>query len=296
MQRALKVGAYTRKSKQVDRRILVEIDEDASCYQSWGKVLMRGLPLEIVKDIKAVTEKNQVIFVHGGGIEVTEIAQKLGKEQRFIISPEGFRSRYTDKETAEIYTMVMAGKLNKQVVITLESMGVKAVGLSGLDGQLLKAERKKYLIIIDERGRKMAIDGGYTGRITGVNISLLKLLLESNYVPVISPVAISEEYEPLNIDGDRTAANIAGALKADMLLLLTDVEGLIIDGKLLPKLSLAEAKELLPKIGAGMITKIQAAMEALKMGVKEVVVASGIGATPIFSAINHNGGTVIING
>jgi len=261
-----------------------------------GRVLEKGLPLEMAMDIRAVAEKNKVIFVHGGGTEVTQIARKLGKEPRFIVSPDGFRSRYTDLETVEIYTMVMVGKLNKQVVATLESKGVRAIGLSGLDGQLLKAERKKRLVIINERGRKMAIDGGFTGRITEVNTDLLKLLMEAGFVPVVSPVAMGRDYEPLNVDGDRTAANIAGALKADMLILLTDVEGLMIDGKVVPKLSLIEAKEMLHKVGAGMITKIYAATEALELGVREVVIASGTGPTPISAAINHSIGTVIGNG
>lgn len=258
-----------------------------------GRVLEEGLPPEVAEDIRRIAEGNRLIFVHGGGIEVTEMAKKLGKEQKFVVSPDGFRSRYTDRETADIYTMVMAGKLNKQVVMTLESKGVPAIGLTGLDGSLLKAERKKRLIIINERGRKMVIDGGYTGRITDVNTNLLKLLLDSGYVPVVSPVALSEEYEPLNVDGDRTAANIAGALQADILILLTDVEGLVLDDKFVPRLRSAEAKGVISKIGPGMITKVHAATEALEKGVKEVVIASGMGSTPISSAIRHQGCTVI---
>jgi acetylglutamate/LysW-gamma-L-alpha-aminoadipate kinase len=261
-----------------------------------GRVLENGLPPEVATDIRSVSEKNRVVFVHGGGVEVTKIAQKLGKEQRFIVSPEGFRSRYTDRETVDIYTMVMVGKLNKQLVTALESKGVKAIGLSGLDGQLIKAERKKRLVVINERGRRMAIDGGYTGRIEGINTDLIRLLMDAGYVLVVSPVAISEEYEPLNVDGDRTAANIAGALGADMLVLLTDVEGLMIEGKTVPKLRLSEAKEILPKIGPGMITKIHAAIEALEYGVKEVIITSGAGPSPVSSAINRNVGTVIKNG
>jgi len=259
-------------------------------------VLESGLPLDAATDIKTISEKNKVIFVHGGAVEVTEMAQKLGKEQRFIVSPEGFRSRYTDRDTVEIYTMVMAGKINKQIVRALESKGVKTIGLSGLDGQLIKAERKKRLIVINKGGRRMVIDGGYTGRIEQVNTDLVQLLMEAGYLLVVSPVAMSEEYEPLNVDGDRTAASIAGALAADMLILLTDVEGLMIEGKVVPTLRLNEAKEILPKVGPGMITKIHAAIEALEGGVKEVIIASGTGPTPLSSAVNHSVGTVIVNG
>jgi len=258
-----------------------------------GSILKGETSPELVSDIKNVLSKNRVVLVHGGGIEVTEIASKLGKEQEFVVSPNGFSSRYTDKDTIEIYTMVMAGKINKQIVSTLQSQGIPVVGLSGLDGLLLRAERKKKLVIVDERGRKKVVDGGYTGKISEVNTHLLRLLIENGYVPVIAPVAISEEFEPLNVDGDRTAAYIAGALNADRLILLTDVEGLTLDGKLVPKLNVSKVKEALPKIGRGMITKVYAAMEALNLGVGEVSISSGLERLPISSSLKHECGTVI---
>src|SRR3989337_1070590 len=143
-----------------------------------GSILKEGASLALISDLKGLLAKNKAVLVHGGGVEVTEKAAKLGKEQKFIISPEGFRSRYTDRETIEIYTMVMAGKINKQIVLALQSQGIPTVGLSGLDGALLKAERKKKLVAVDERGRKKVIDGGYTGRITRVDAGLLLFLLE----------------------------------------------------------------------------------------------------------------------
>jgi acetylglutamate/LysW-gamma-L-alpha-aminoadipate kinase len=210
-----------------------------------GSILKEGTSSELVSDLKTLANKHKLVLVHGGGAEVTETAAKLGKEQKFIVSPQGFTSRYTDKETMEIFTMVMAGKLNKQIVSALQSQGIAAVGLSGLDGTLLKAERKKRLIIVDERGRKKVIDGGYTGKINEVKVDLLSLLLEKGYVPVVTPIATSEEFEPLNVDGDRTAAVVAGALKADRLILLTDVEGLLLKGKPVPKITVAEAEDVL---------------------------------------------------
>jgi acetylglutamate/LysW-gamma-L-alpha-aminoadipate kinase len=260
-----------------------------------GSILKEGASSELVSDLKTLAKTNRIVLVHGGGVEVTETAAKLGKEQQFIISPEGFRSRYTDKETMEIFTMVMAGKINKQIVAALQSQGIAAVGLSGLDGLLLKAERKKRLIVVDERGRKKVIDGGYTGKITEVNVDLLGLLLEKSYVPVVTPIAMSEEFEPLNVDGDRTAAVVAGALKADRLILLTDVEGLMMKGKPVPKITAPEAEEALSRIGKGMSTKVHAALEALNQGVKEVLVTSGVRQHPISSALNHESGTVMTN-
>jgi [amino group carrier protein]-L-2-aminoadipate 6-kinase len=258
-----------------------------------GSILKEGASTDLVTDLKTVLAENQVVLVHGGGAEVTEIAGKLGKQQQFIMSPEGFRSRYTDKETIEIYTMVMAGKINKQIVLALQSQGIPAVGLSGLDAGILRAERKTRLIAVDEKGRKRVMDGGYTGKIKTVNTDLLQLLLGKGYVPIVTPIALSEESEPLNVDGDRTAAIVAGALKADKLILLTDVSGLMLKGERIPKLSSLEVKEVLGSIGAGMSTKVHAGVEALNEGVGEVLITSGAGKNPISSALKHETGTVI---
>ncbi|MDH5389598.1 MAG: [LysW]-aminoadipate/[LysW]-glutamate kinase [Candidatus Bathyarchaeota archaeon] len=258
-----------------------------------GGSILKGVSSKLVSDIKNVLSNNQIVLVHGGGKEVTEIASKLGKKQEFVVSPDGFRSRYTDKETIEIFTMVMAGRINKQIVSTLQRQCISVVGLSGLDGFLVRAKRKRRLVVVDERGRKRVVDGGYTGKVIEVNANLLRLLIENGYVPVIAPVATSEEFEPLNVDGDRTAAYIAGALKADRLIFLTDVEGLILNGKLVSKLSVSEVKETLPKIGRGMITKVYAAMEALNLGVGEVLITSGLEILPISSSLKHECGTVI---
>lgn len=258
-----------------------------------GSILKEGASTDLVTDLKGVLGDNQIVLVHGGGVEVTEIASKLGKEQKFIISPEGFRSRYTDKETIEIYSMVMAGKLNKQIVLALQSQNIQAVGLSGLDAKILQAERKKRIIEVDQHGRKRVIDGGYTGKITNVNTDIIHFLLQKGYTPIVTPIAISEENEPLNVDGDRTAAVIAGALKADCLILLTDVEGLILKGERIPKIAANEVKEVLSNIGAGMSTKVHAGMEALNEGVKQVIITSGKAKNPISSALKHEAGTVI---
>ena len=168
-----------------------------------GGSVVDGLHLTTLEDIKSIAENNRPIFVHGGGKAVTIVATKLGKEQRLIISPGGVRSRYTDKETAEIYTMVMSGKINKAIVGMLARQGINAVGIAGVDGGMIRAERKKKLLIINEKGRKMVIEGGYTGKINAVNPALIHNLVNGGYVPVISPIALSEEFDFLNVDGDR---------------------------------------------------------------------------------------------
>ncbi len=126
-----------------------------------------------------------------------------------------------------------------------------------------------------------------------MNTSIIKSLLDTGYTPVISPIAISEEFDFLNVDGDRAAANVAGQVKTDKVLFLTNVDGLMMDEKLVASLTLAEAKEILPKIGFGMEKKILAATEALDMGVKEALIANGQSENPISSAIAHNNCTVI---
>jgi acetylglutamate/LysW-gamma-L-alpha-aminoadipate kinase len=193
----------------------------------------------------------------------------------------------------EVFTMVMAGKINKKIVRHLQARKIPAVGLSGLDGGLIRAERKQKLVVKDERGRRRIIEGGYTGRVTQVDNSLIRTLLTAGYVPVVAPIALGWENEPLNLDGDRTAAYIAGAVKADLLLLLTDVEGVTIAGSLVPRLSADEAKRRISDLGPGMITKVFAALEALSMGVGRVVISSGQHANPFTSAIQEQAGTVV---
>lgn len=258
-----------------------------------GGSVVADLHPSTITDIKKVAQQEGVILVHGGGKEVTKVTAQLGKEPTFVMSPSGIKSRYTDKETAEIFTMVMSGRINKAIVIMLQKHGINAIGLSGVDGKIMLAERKKKLLIVNDKGRKQAIDGGYTGKITQVDGKFLKSLLEQGFTPVISPIALSEEYEFLNVDGDRAAANVAGAVGSDKVLFITNVDGLLMDDKLVTKMTLAEAKEIRPKIGPGMEKKILAATEALDMGVKEALIANGQKENPISAAIAHENCTVI---
>jgi len=258
-----------------------------------GNVIRSGFSEDFKRDLKTTCDTSDVILVHGGADIVTETAEKIGTKHRFIVSPDGMRSRYTDKDTMDVYTMVMAGKLNKQVVAELQASGINAVGVSGADGCLLKAVRKKKLIILDERRRKVAIEGGYTGKIEKVNTHILFSLLSSNYMPVIAPIAIDEEGTLLNVDSDRAAAYTAGTINSEKLILCTDVQGVMLDGNIVRKMSLEDARKRLNQIGHGMKKKVYAAIEALNMGAKEVVITSGLIEKPITSAINHEEGTII---
>ncbi|MFQ5762209.1 MAG: [LysW]-aminoadipate/[LysW]-glutamate kinase [Candidatus Bathyarchaeia archaeon] len=259
-----------------------------------GSVIKKGFPPAFLNDLKTLTNRDRVVLIHGGADIVTMTAEKLGKPTQYVVSPDGMRSRYTDRETAEIYTMVMAGKINKSLVAALLRHGIRALGLSGADGTLLRAERKKRLMILDERGRKVMIDGGYTGKITQVNAQLLEDLFKVGVVPVVAPVAVDEDFELVNVDSDRAAAYVAGALKAHSLIVFTDVPGIILNNTTVSKLNVDDAKRRIHEIGHGMKKKVYAAVEALQMGTTEVVISSGTLDAPITSALSHEAGTLIV--
>ncbi|MBS7645648.1 [LysW]-aminoadipate/[LysW]-glutamate kinase [Candidatus Bathyarchaeota archaeon] len=259
-----------------------------------GSIFERAASKPFIEDVKTIYDQgHRLVLIHGGGRIVSEVSKRMGKEPRFVVSPKGFRSRYTDEEDIQIYSMVMAGKVNKSLVSAFLSGGLPAVGLSGLDGATVKARRKRELLIVDENGRRRIIDGDYSGKIEEVDPSLINLLLGEGYLPIVSPMALGEHYEPLNVDGDRLAAHVAGALKADALVIFTDVEGVILDGRTIGKLTYMEAEEVLPRIGHGMTTKVYAALEALDMGVKEVRISSGLRDKPLTEALTGDAGTLI---
>jgi acetylglutamate/LysW-gamma-L-alpha-aminoadipate kinase len=258
-----------------------------------GSLLRETVQESILSDIEKLSNDHQIVLVHGGGAVVTEYSQRLGKEPRFVTSPRGFRSRYTDREEAEIFTMVMTGKIGKDLVSGLHRHNVNAIGLSGLDGHLVRAERKEKLIVIDERGRKRLIDGGYTGKVKSINHKLLKIILGEGYLPVISPVAVGNKNESLNVDGDRMASSIAASIEANILVLLTDVAGVRLNDRLVKRMTLNEAKTQMDKLGPGMITKVYAATEALGNGVQEVIIGAGSIESPVTSALKHDNCTVI---
>ena len=148
-----------------------------------GGSVVDDLHQSTISDIKKIAETEGIIIVHGGGKEVTKVCEQLGKEPKFVTSPSGIKSRYTDKETAEIFTMVMSGRINKTIVQMLQKNGINAIGLSGVDARVIEADRKKKLLIMNEKGRKQAIDGGYTGKIKNVNSEFIKSLLEKGLTP-----------------------------------------------------------------------------------------------------------------
>ncbi|MEM1557348.1 MAG: [LysW]-aminoadipate/[LysW]-glutamate kinase [Thermoproteota archaeon] len=258
-----------------------------------GGALLQDETLDmIVADVAEYSKKESVVFVHGGGAEVTETCKKMGIEPRFVVSVSGMRSRVTDWETMQVYLMTM-GRLNKMVVSKFLSKGVKAIGLTGIDGYLASASRKEKILVKRDDGRRVLMDGGFTGKIDKVNVELLKMLLENGILPVLAPIAIGKSFEPLNVDSDAFAAKIASAL-GSKLLYLTNVDGLFIDGRLVESLTMAEASVLLPSIGHGMMRKIQSSIEALQDGAVSVRISSGLVEKPVSNALEKGLGTLII--
>ena len=257
-----------------------------------------SLDMEAVcTDVARLTRQGQqVILVHGGSHETNVISEKLGHPPRFVTSVSGHVSRYTDRETLEIFVMVTAGRINKLLVERLQQAGVNAIGLSGIDGRLLEAQRKSALRIV-ENGKRKVLRGDYSGRIERVNVALLQTLLEAGYEPVVAPQAISRQGEALNVDGDRVAAAISAALKAQTLVILSNVPGLLRrfpdESSVIDHIQQEQAAEFLDRYAQGrMKKKMLGAIEALKEGVEKVIIADGRVAQPLQRALLGKG-TVI---
>ncbi|MEM0444617.1 MAG: [LysW]-aminoadipate/[LysW]-glutamate kinase [Nitrososphaerota archaeon] len=255
-----------------------------------GRVLQKNMET-IAKSLAGMSGEG-LVFVHGGGDVVTEYSKKLGITPMIVTSPSGIRSRYTDERELEVYVMTMAGKINKEIVSAVQRFGGKAVGLSGVDGALLLAERKKRIIIVDERGRNRVIPGGYTGSIRSVNSALLTTILEGGFTPIVAPLALGTEGEILNVDGDQAASWIARSLSAELLVFLSDVEGVMVGGRVVERLSPSEALELSKTVGPGMNRKLALAGESVMATVGKALITSGLGED-LLSRIRASQGTVI---
>jgi len=234
----------------------------------------------------------QIILVHGGSSETNRLGELLGTPPKFITSPSGFSSRYTDRITLEIFTMAVNGKINTFLVEELHRKGINAFGLSGLDGRLLVATRKKTIQSI-ENGKRKIIHDDFTGRIDTVNRSILIMLLESGFLPVVAPLAISTDHEAVNVDADRAAAMIAASVQADQLILLTGVPGLLREfpdeRTLISSLNRQQLTLALEFSQGRMKKKILASEEALTAGVRQVIISDGRTQHPLIDALNGKG-------
>ncbi|HBZ58282.1 MAG TPA: acetylglutamate kinase [Sutterella sp.] len=205
----------------------------------------------------------KVVLVHGGGPEISDMMKRLGKKAEFV---DGLR--VTDRETVDIVQMVLAGRVNKSLVALLGSKGGRAVGLSGIDDRLIEARCK------DERL-------GFVGEITRINPEAVTDLIERGYIPVISTVASGIDGQTYNINGDTAAACIAGALRAERLIMMTDIAGILRDPKdpatLISEISVSEASKLFHEgvISGGMIPKVECCIRAIEEGVRKVTIMDG---------------------
>ncbi|MBQ4109359.1 MAG: acetylglutamate kinase [Clostridia bacterium] len=226
----------------------------------------------------------KIVLVHGGGPEISEMMDKLGKKPEFV---DGLR--VTDKETIDIVQMVLAGKVNKTLVNLLEMKGGKAMGISGMDGRLIEAKVKSEKL-------------GFVGNITKINIAPVVDLLEKDYIPVISTIGCDRNGNSYNINGDTAAAFIAGALNAERLIMMTDIAGILRDKDdpetLIPAVTVKEAQQLREEgiISGGMIPKVDCCIEAINEGVKNVTIMDGRVPHSILMEIltNEGAGTMVV--
>ena len=242
--------------KYNDKIIVVKYGGNAMINDELKEAVMGDIVLLSLIGIK-------VVLVHGGGPEITEMLNKIGKKSEFV---DGLR--VTDKESMEIVQMVLAGKVNKSLVNMLEHKGGKAIGLCGIDGRMLKAK------VADARL-------GFVGEVTEVNAKPILDVLEKGYIPVISTVGCDDEGNVYNVNADTVAACVAGELKAESLISMTDIVGLLRDkddpSTLIPKVCVSEAPKLISEgiISGGMIPKVNCCIEAIRRGVRKVFIIDG---------------------
>ncbi len=255
-------------AQDVERLLVVkigggsEIDQAATCL-----------------DVASHWAKRPLVVLHGASKELDRVSTALGHPPVRVTSLTGIESRFTNDLTMSIFNMVYAGSANTSWVERLQQLGVDAVGLSGVDGGLLRGPEKGVLRSRLGEDRQQVLRGDRTGRVTSVNVALLRLLLGAGYLPVLSPPALSDTGRSMNVDADRAAAQIAIALKAPTLVFLSDVPGLLLDPAQPETLVRDVRRHELPRameMARGrMRTKVLAAREALQGGVRRVVLADG---------------------
>lgn len=265
--------------KYYDKIVIVKYGGNAMIDEELKKAVMGDLVLLSLIGIK-------VVLVHGGGPEITDMLNKIGKKTEFV---DGLR--VTDKETADIVQMVLAGKINKSLVNLLQNLGGKAMGISGADGNLITAKQLDPKL-------------GYVGEITAVDVRPVLDLLEKGYIPVISTVGCDKDGNVYNINADTAAARIAGMLKAESLINMTDTVGLLEnpadESTLISKIFVSEAQRLVNQgqLTGGMIPKVNCCIEAIRRGVKKVFIIDGrVPHSILIETLTDEGiGTMFVSG
>ncbi|MCB0154349.1 MAG: [LysW]-aminoadipate kinase [Anaerolineae bacterium] len=250
----------------------------------------------IADDVAALVKEGQpLIVIHGGSSLTNKVAAQLGHPPEFVTSVSGFSSRRTDRRTLEIFEMVYCGQMNKGLVEKLQTRGVNAVGLSGLDGRIWEGPRKDAIKVI-QNGRKRVIRDDYTGKVEKVNTDLLQTLLDAGALPVLTPPAASFDGEAINVDGDRAAAATAAAFQAEALIILSNVPGLLEkfpdESSLIRHIPAAKIDQFMSVAEDRMKKKVMGAQEALAQGIGRIVFADGRVEQPVRRALAGEG-TVI---
>ena len=216
------------------------------------------------------------VIVHGGGPEINEMLQKIGKESKFIAG-----NRVTDGETVEIVEMVLSGKVNKGIVADINKYGGKAVGISGKDDNMILVRQKYIEEKSENNGETKKIDIGFVGEIENINTEIIKVLEKSDYIPVISSIGTDKNGQTYNINADYVAGEIAGKLNADRMIFLTDVDGILLDyhdkQTLIDEIDVYHVNKLIEKgvISGGMLPKVNTCLKAIEKGVENVVILNG---------------------
>jgi len=251
-------------------------------------------PEEIAKDVAALQSINSVIIVHGCSAQMNELYGNFGITPKFITSPTGFKSRYTNAETINVYNLAIHNA-STSIILALQKAGVNAIGLSGFDGKVTVG-KQKIVTSVDENGKQKLVRDDFTGKIEKINSSLLRTLLSAGYTPVVGALAMGEQNQMLNIDGDRLAAAIGSELKASIVISLTDVDGYYknFPNDLVSTLNREELKTAIENAGGGkasggMKKKLFACSEALDGGVQEVIIGNGTVPDPISRLLNGAG-------
>ncbi|MBE5745306.1 MAG: acetylglutamate kinase [Clostridiales bacterium] len=265
--------------KYNDKIVVVKYGGNAMINDDLKEAVMGDIVLLSLVGVK-------VVLVHGGGPEITETLSKIGKKSEFV---DGLR--VTDKETVDVVQMVLAGKVNKNLVNLLQNKGGKAIGLCGIDGHMIRAKK------VDERL-------GFVGEVTDVNVAPVLDVLDKGYIPVVSTVGYDEEGNVYNINADTVAARLAGELKAESLISMTDIVGLLRDKDdpttLIPKVYVSDVMKLVRDgvISGGMIPKVNCCIEAIRRGVKKVFIIDGrVPHSILIETLTDEGiGTMFVSG
>lgn len=269
---------------EIIRKAEVLIDALPFIRNFYGRtfVIKYGGAAQTREDLKETFAKDVVmlnfigirtVIVHGGGPRISATMEKMGKKPEFVHG-----QRITDQETMDIVEMVLGGLVNKEIVSLINRHGGKAVGLSGKDGGLIRAQKKTIKKVTPETGVSEIVDLGLVGEVTGIEPNIIDTLQKSGFIPVISPIGAGPNSETLNINADYVAAAVAASLKAEKLLLLTDVAGLLDKkGSIISTLKKGRISGLIKDstITGGMLPKVQACMNALSDGVNKTHIVDG---------------------